>query len=216
MLQRSFGTLSRIYPFPFTDFFRDPHFFKTLREKIVPYLQTFPFLKVWIAGCATGEEAYSIAMLLFEENLLERTHIYCTDVNPSVLAKAEQGSYAFSKIQRGSANYAQAGGGQPWLDYFTVQGTTGMVCPEIKNALTFSKHNLIGDTVFGEMHLILCRNVLIYFTPDLQNQVLTLLTKSLPKRGCLCLSPNETLQGSSVATAYDGSSSQFGIYRLRI
>ncbi len=200
---------------PFTELFRDPDSFRALREQVIPYLHTFPFLKVWIAGCATGEEAYSMAILLYEEGLLDRTQIYCTDVNPTVLATAKKGRYSSEKIQQALTNYEQSGGKNTWLDYFTIQGAIGTVCPKIKQALTFSKHNLTGDEVFGEMHLVLCRNVLIYFNPELQDHVLTLLTKSVSRRGYLCLGPKESFQSSSVSVCYDSCSPENSIFRLR-
>ena len=200
---------------PFTQFFRDPDSFRVLREEIIPYFHTFPFLKVWIAGCASGEEAYSLAILLYEEGLLERTQIYGTDMNPAALAKAERAQYARHNIEESSKSYAQAGGKCNWFDYFTMNGSHGCIIPDIQRALTFSKHNLIGDKVFGEMHLVLCRNVLIYFTHELQEQVINLLTKSLAKRGVLCLGPKESFPSSSVSSRFESRSLPDSIYRLR-
>ncbi len=200
---------------PHTELFRDPDSFKALRSQVIPYLQTFPFLNVWIAGCASGEEAYSMAILLHEEGLLERTRVYCTDVNPSVLAQAELGMYSLEHIQQAMSNYEQSGGTRSWLDYFLIKGARGKIRPDLKHALIFSKHNLIGDEIFGEMHLVLCRNVLIYFNQDLKHHVLALLTKSLVNQGFLCLGPREQLPSSSGSSPFDVLSAPQSIYRLR-
>ncbi len=200
---------------PYTEFFRDPTFFLTLREQVIPHLRTFPFLNVWIAGCATGEEPYSLAVLLYEEGLLERTHIYCTDVNPSVLANTQAGAYRMEKIHGAAANYEQAGGKKKWLEYFTQDGTQGIIQSEFRKALTISKHNLNGDGVFGDMNLILCRNVLIYFNQELQHQVGSLFVKSLVRQGFLCIGQNEYLQSTSLWHRFEQPVPTINVFRLR-
>ncbi|HLP72220.1 MAG TPA: protein-glutamate O-methyltransferase CheR [Bacteroidales bacterium] len=176
-----------------TDMFRDPRFFASLRETAVPILKTYPYLKIWHAGCATGEEVYSLAMLLGEEDMLGRTILYATDFNQAVVQKASEGIYPIEKIKTYAENYYKAGGKGSFTDYFTVKYDSAIVNNSLKKNIVFSDHNLVSDGVFGEMNMIVCRNVLIYFNRELQNRVIGLLYDSLLPGGLLCLGTKETL-----------------------
>ncbi|HEX2921542.1 MAG TPA: protein-glutamate O-methyltransferase CheR [Bacteroidales bacterium] len=176
-----------------TEMFRDPKFFVAVRETVLPILRTYPFIKIWHAGCSTGEEVYSMAILLSEEGLLERTIIYATDFNTQVVKKASEAIYPVENIKQYSANYYKAKGKGEFSDYFTVKYGSAIIDQKLKKSIVFSDHNLVSDGVFGEMNLIVCRNVLIYFNRELQNRVLTLFTDSLIPGGVLCLGTKETL-----------------------
>jgi Methylase of chemotaxis methyl-accepting proteins len=179
-----------------TEMFRDPLFFEAVREQAVPVLKTYPYLKIWHAGCATGEEVYSMAILLKEEGLLDRCTIYATDFNQIALQKAIEGIYPVSKIREYVANYNKAKGKASLTDYFTVQYDNAMVDKSVKKNIVFSDHNLVTDGVFGEMNMIVCRNVLIYFNRELQNKVIQLFFNSLLPGGLLCLGTKETIMFS--------------------
>ena len=178
--------------------FRDPWFYLALREKVIPFLKTFPFINVWQAGCATGEEVYSLAIILKEEGLYERSHIYATDFNDAALEKAKTRIYPLERIKEYSINYQKAGGKQSLADYYRAQYQSVIMDTALQQNITFANHNLATDGVFGEMHLILCRNVLIYFDRDLQSRVLSLFQNSLPYNGFLCLGSKETIHFSKV------------------
>ncbi|MBP8000219.1 MAG: protein-glutamate O-methyltransferase CheR [Chloroflexi bacterium] len=181
-----------------TEMFRDPPFYQTIRERIISYLQTFPFIKVWHAGCATGEEAYSLAILLQEEGLYDRATIFATDFNDEALQKAQEGIYPLKEMRQHTTNYQRAGGRKSFADYYHAQYDLARLDQNLKRNITFANHNLVTDGVFSEVHLVLCRNVLIYFDRTLQNQVLQLLTNSLPLGGFLCLGLKESLHFSTV------------------
>jgi chemotaxis protein methyltransferase CheR len=199
-----------------TEMFRDPKFYASLRQNVVPYLKTYPFIKVWHAGCATGEEVYSLAILLQEEGLYERATIFATDFNEAVLEKAQEGIYALKDIRQYTLNYQKAGGVQPFADYYHAQYESAIMNQALKRNITFASHNLVTDGVFGEMHLIFCRNVLIYFDKTLQNRVLGLFAESLNHGGFLCLGSKETLQFSEVANHFKVIDDQARIYQKRI
>jgi chemotaxis protein methyltransferase CheR len=177
--------------------FRDPHFFVAVREEVVPILKTYPFIKIWHAGCSTGEEVYSIAILLKEEGLLDRCTIYATDFNQVALKKAAEAIYPLEKVKSYYDNYNKAKGKGSLSDYFTVHYDVAMLDKSLKKNVVFSDHNLVTDGVFGEMNIIFCRNVLIYFNRELQNRVYTLFYESLLPGGLLCLGSKETLAFSS-------------------
>jgi chemotaxis protein methyltransferase CheR len=181
-----------------TEMFRDPWFYLTLREKVIPYLKTFPFINVWLAGCATGEEVYSLAILLEEESIYKRARLYATDFNDAALEKAKARIYPLEKMKAYSRNYQKAGGKESLSDYYHARYQSVIFDPDLQKNITFASHNLATDGVFGEMHLILCRNVLIYFTRTLQNRVLTLFRDSLRYNGFLGLGSKETLHFSKV------------------
>ncbi len=196
-----------------TEMFRDPGFYSALRANITAYLQTFPFIKMWVAGCATGEEVYSLAILLKEEGLYERTTIFATDFNEKALEIAKEGIYPLKAMQQYTANYQKAGGCCSFGDYYHAQYATAMMNPMLKTHITFANHNLVTDGVFGEMHMILCRNVLIYFNKSLQSKVLNLLGQSLVYGGFLCLGTKESLRFSDIAPHFKAIDSSYKIYQ---
>lgn len=181
-----------------TEMFRDPSFFLGLRNNVVPYLKTFPFLKIWSAGISTGEEVYSLAILLKEEGLYERSRIYATDFSDTVLEKAKKGIYSSELIKKNTKNYQDSGGKKSFSNYYYADYNSAIFDRSLKENIVFANHNMVADTVFGEMHLILCRNVLIYFDTNLQNRVFQLFFDSLKPNGFLCLGSKETLDFSGV------------------
>jgi chemotaxis protein methyltransferase CheR len=185
-----------------TEMFRDPGFFVAIYEKVIPLLQTYPFLKIWHAGCSTGEEVYSMSILLKEQGLLDRCIIYATDFNQIVLNKAMEAIYPIEKIKGYAENYHKAKGKGSLSDYFTVKYGKAIIDKGLKKNIVFSDHNLVTDGVFGEMNMIVCRNVLIYFNRELQNRVHKLFYESLLPGGILCLGTKETLLFSDVKDNY--------------
>jgi chemotaxis protein methyltransferase CheR len=179
---------------PVSEMFRDPLVFKTLRETVLPLLQTYPRIKVWQAGCATGEEVYSLAIMLEEEGLLERTQIYATDINDSVLHNAEDGIFPMRNLAEYERNYKNAGGKALLSDYFVANDEFFRIHEHLRKKIVFAHHNLVSDGVFCEVQLILCRNVLIYFNDKLQKRVLELFHNSLVRNGFLCLGTRESLR----------------------
>jgi chemotaxis protein methyltransferase CheR len=197
-----FTELLRYLTVQVSDFFRDPTYFRAIRENVVPYLQTYPSLKVWVAGCATGEEAYSLAILLAEEGLLERTLIYATDIHPASLRTAEEGIYDIERVARFSGNYLQAGGKASLADYYTAGFSAAVLDRRLKKSILFSDHSLATDSAFAEVQLVSCRNVLIYFDRGLQERALGVLHDSLCRKGFLGLGSKETLRFSNHAPAF--------------
>lgn len=185
-----------------TEMFRDPGFFKTLRDVVLPKLGTYPFIRIWLAGCSTGEEAYSISIILKELNLLHKSLIYATDLNPIVLEKAALGMFAMSQMKQYSENYISSGGINDFSGYYTANYSLAKFNEELKSKIIFSTHNLVSDHSFNEFQLILCRNVLIYFDRDLQHKVLQLFDDSLEGLGYLALGSKETLDFSPVSSRY--------------
>lgn len=177
-----------------TEMFRDPSFYRTVREELVPVLKTYPFVKIWHAGCATGEEVYSMAILLEEEGLYDRCQIYATDVNSHVLQQAKSGIYNISLLKEYTANYTKSGGRGSLSDYYTARYDSVILSESLKRRIVFAEHNLATDYMFGEMNLIICRNVLIYFNLKLQELVLDLFSESLCNGGFLCLGSKESLK----------------------
>jgi len=196
-----------------TEMFRDPKVFLTLRQKVVPLLKTYPIFKVWHAGCATGEEVYTLAILLTEEDLYDRAQIYATDYNVHSLEIAGKGIYPVDKIKQYTENHHKAGGKVPFSDYYYAQYGSAKMQESLKAKIIFSHHNLVSDSVFGEMNLIMCRNVLIYFDRELQNRVLNLFYQSLEPLGILCLGTKETLAFSDVADKFEIVAKDEKIYR---
>ena len=185
-----------------TEMFRDPHFYKYLREKIIPLLKTYSFLKIWHAGCSTGEEAYSVAILLKEEGMYDRCTIYATDFNQQALDTAREGIFKSNKIKEYSLNYQKSGGTGSLSDHYTSQHDSVIMEKSLKKNIVWANHNLVTDSIFAEVHLILCRNVLIYFNKDLQNKVQKLFFESLVNGGVLCLGSKETLRFSDFSDKY--------------
>ena len=196
-----------------TAMFRDPSFYVSFREIVVPMLRTYPFIRIWHAGCATGEEAYSMAILLQEEGLLDRSRIYATDINEMVLFKAKQGIFPISRMQEYTENYIQAGGKRSFSEYYTSKYDGALFTPSLKQNIVFSQHNLVTDRSFAEFNVILCRNVLIYFDRSLQDRVQGLFYESLVTFGVLCLGSKETLKFSKVEDNYEQLNTRDKIYR---
>lgn len=196
-----------------TEMFRDPWVYQTIRSKVIPWLKTFPFIRIWHAGCATGEEVYAMAILLQEENLTKRTQIYATDLNDEALEKARAGIYSLSRIKEYTRNYQKAGGKGSFSDYYHAKYDAAIMAPELRHNITFANHNLVTDTVFGEMQLIMCRNVLIYFTRPLQNRVLHLFSESLCSSGILCLGTKESIQFSPAHQYFDAIEPEEKIFK---
>lgn len=195
-----------------TEMFRDPSFYCALREKVIPVLKTYPFIKIWHAGCATGEEVYSMAILLEEENLLSSAMLYATDIDDKVLKIARDGIYPIDRIKEYTKNYQKVNGNSAFSDYYTAKYNAAIMNNSLKKNIVFSQHNLVTDGIFGEMHLIICRNVLIYFDKELQNRVLQLFHDSLIRKGILCLGSKESIRFSKVKdafTEYDGKEKIF-------
>lgn len=186
-----------------TQFYRDPEMYRNLREDVLPYLRTYPEIKIWLAGCATGEEVYSLAVLLEEEGLLNRTFIYATDINQNALKKAKEGIFTESVIREAENNYLAAGGKFSMGRYHTAAYGSAIFKESLKEHLVFSDHNLVSDSSFGEMNLIFCRNVLIYFGNSLQSKAFALLDGSLCQGGFLVLGSKESLSYAEIARRYD-------------
>lgn len=185
-----------------TEMFRDPSFFIAVRNTIVPRLETYPHIKVWHAGCATGEEAYSMAIILKEEGLYRKTQIYATDFSFPILEKAKAGIVTKDLIKQYTLNYQKAGGKDSFSQYYTARYDYAKLDHSLKEKIIFAEHNLVTDSVFGEMNMIVCRNVLIYFDRTLQDKVIRLFHESLCPGGFLCLGSKETLQFSSLSNEF--------------
>ncbi|BDY03375.1 protein-glutamate O-methyltransferase CheR [Ferrimonas sp. YFM] len=198
-----------------TEMFRDPWFYQKVREVVVPHLQTYPFIKVWHAGCSSGQEVYSMGILLEEEGLKERVQIYATDFNERILEKARQGIYPMNLVREYTANYQKAGGTGSFCDYYTADYDSAVIKSRLRDKVLFSSHNLVTDSVFGEMNLIFCRNVLIYFNRELQSKVLKLFYDSLCPGGFLCLGSKESIRFSEVADKFEVVSERERIYRKK-
>jgi chemotaxis protein methyltransferase CheR len=198
-----------------TEMFRDPSFFRVLREKVLPVLQDYPPIKIWHAGCATGEEAYSIAILFKETGIEDMVRIYATDANQTVLSRAKEGIYSLERMQQYTVNYQKAGGRASFADYYTSRYGNAIMNTDLRKCIVFSDHNLVTDEVFGDMDLILCRNVMIYFSKALQERVFRIFTKSLCGGGFLCLGAKESIRYSSVSDQYDAFLEGYKIYRKR-
>jgi chemotaxis protein methyltransferase CheR len=208
-----FSELLRFLTVQVSDMFRDPIYFQALREHVVPYLDTYAAIKVWVAGCATGEEAYSLAILLHEENLLDRTMIYATDINPDALRIAQEGIYDTDRFAGFSQNYLAAGGKSSLSDYYAAAYSGAVLDRRLKKAIVFTDHSLATDNVFAEVQLASCRNVLIYFEKDLQERALAVLTDAVARRGFLGLGIKETLRFSRHAAAFTECALEARIYR---
>jgi len=185
-----------------TEMFRDPGFYKSLRENAIPILKTYPFLKIWHAGCSSGEEAYSMAILLMEEGLFERTTIYATDFNQQVLNNAKEGIFSNKMMQEYAVNYKLSGGKELFSNYYTSDDDNVIMNQSLKKKIVWANHNLVTDSVFAEVNLILCRNVLIYFDRNLQNKVQSLFYNSLMRGGILCLGTIESLRFTDYSDKY--------------
>jgi chemotaxis protein methyltransferase CheR len=196
-----------------TAMFRDPGFYQVFREEVVPLLRTYPFIRIWHAGCSTGEEVYSTAIVLEEEGLLERTRIYATDINDAVLQQARAGIFPLNRMQEYTENYIRAGGKRSFSEYYTAKYDGALFSPSLTRNIVFSQHNLVTDRSFSEFTVIFCRNVLIYFDRDLQNRVHTLFYDSLVMLGILALGSKESLRFSQYEPCYEKLHPREKLYR---
>jgi chemotaxis protein methyltransferase CheR len=185
-----------------TEMFRDPRFYRSLRENVIAILKTYPFIKIWHAGCSTGEEAYSMAILMQEESLYDRTTIYATDFNQQALNKAKEGIFPNQMMKEYTTNYQLSGGKESFSNYYTSSYDNVIMKQSLKRNIVWANHNLVTDSGFAEVHLVLCRNVLIYFERDLQNKVQSLFYDSLINGGILCLGSKEALHLSHLYNEY--------------
>lgn len=193
--------------------FRDPSFFRALREEALPLLRTYPFIRIWHAGCSTGEEVYSMAILLEEEGLYDRCRIYATDINDAVLQRARAGIFPLEKMQEYTQNYLQAGGTRAFSEYYTAGYGGVRFDPVLTRNVTWAQHNLVTDGSFAECNVIVCRNVMIYFSRPLQERVHELFYKSLARRAVLALGRKESLRLSAFEELYEPLNAREKIYR---
>ncbi|WP_159705412.1 protein-glutamate O-methyltransferase CheR [Massilia sp. 9I] len=208
-----FAQLLQYLTIPVTEMFRDPEYWLALREHVVPFLKTYPSLKLWVAGCSTGEEVYSLAILLQEEGLLERSLIYATDINPASLEAARRGVFKLEAMRQYTENYQKAGGKRAFSDYYTAAYDGALFDRGLTENVTFADHSLATDSVFSETHFVSCRNVLIYFNRKLQDRVLGLFHESLCYRGFMGLGSKESIEFSSYAGRFDVLLRRERIYR---
>jgi chemotaxis protein methyltransferase CheR len=197
-----------------TAMFRDPRFFLAFRQQVVPLLRTYPFIRIWHAGCSTGEEVYSMAILLQEEGLYERCRLYATDMNEPVLRTAREGIYPLAAMKGYTSNYIHAGGKNDFSAYYTAMYDNAIFRPALKKNLVFAQHNLAIDGPFNEFHVIMCRNVMIYFNRRLQARVQGLFSNSLVRFGFLCLGTKESLKYSSHEAMFQEFDDEERIYRM--
>lgn len=198
-----------------TEMFRDPEFYRTVRETVMPVLKTYPFVKIWHAGCASGEEVYSMAILLTEENFGTKYRIYATDFNESILARAKDGIYSLESMRDYTANYRLSGGRAAFSDYYTANYDSAIIARELKQSIVFAHHNLVTDGAFGEMHMIVCRNVLIYFNRQLQERVISLFADSLVRGGFLWIGSKESLRFADVRGDFEPVDEHCRLYRKK-
>ena len=208
-----FAQLLQFLTIPVSEMFRDPPYFLALRQQVVPVLHTYPSVKIWVAGCSTGEEAWSMAILLREEGLLKRTQIYATDINPASIEKARQGIFPLEAVKGYTANYQRAGGSSAFSDYYTAAYGAAKFDPSLCADVIFADHSLATDSVFAETQLVSCRNVLIYFNRNLQDRALGLFHESLCHRGFLGLGSKESIDFSAYATRFDTLAKAERIFR---
>jgi len=185
-----------------SDFFRDPAYFRVIRQQVIPHLRTYPSIKVWIAGCSTGEEVYSFVILFREEGLEDRTIFYATDINPEALRKAEAGVYGLERVQQFTENHRKSGGKSSLSDYYTAAYGGASFDKTLKKNVVFSDHSLVTDSVFAEVQLISCRNVLIYFDRPLQDRAIGLFKDALSRKGFLGLGTKENIRFSQYSYAF--------------
>lgn len=208
-----FAQMLQYFTVQVSEMFRDPAYFLALREEVVPVLDTYPSIKIWVAGCSTGEEVWSLAIMLEEEGLLSRSLIYATDINSEALKTAEAGIYPLDRIAQFSLNYRQAGGKQSLSDYYVASGDGAMFQRGLRKHIVFADHSLATDSVFSEVHFVSCRNVLIYFNRDLQDRAIQLFDESLVHRGFLGLGAKESLRFTARAGNYTELASGQKVYQ---
>ncbi|HEV3224547.1 MAG TPA: protein-glutamate O-methyltransferase CheR [Puia sp.] len=196
-----------------TEMLRDPLFYKAIREEVIPVLATYPFIRIWHAGCSTGEEVYSMAILLKEAGILHKSRLYATDINPGVIEKARSGIFPASQMRKYSENYIQSGGENDFSAYYTANYNLAKFDERLSEKMTFATHNLVVDSSFNEFQLIVCRNTLIYFNKNLQSRVLELFDQSLELLGFLALGSKESLQFSSIEFKFRQTITEQKIWR---
>jgi chemotaxis protein methyltransferase CheR len=199
-----------------SEMFRDPEFYLAFRERVVPFIRTYPTLKCWVAGCASGEEAYSLAIVLHEEGLYERARLYATDLSPAALRRARAGIYPVEQLKQYAQNYQRAHGRDSLTRYFTVAHGHAAIARHLAQHIHFAEHNLASDEVFGEMNVIFCRNVLIYFGRQLQEDVVGLMRRSLIRGGFLCMGTKESLRLTRHADAFEELAPGSRIFRKKL
>ena len=200
---------------PTSEMFRDPSYFKVLRDQVFPVLRTYPSIKVWIAGCSTGEEIYSMAILLEEEGLLDRALLYATDINPASLERAKAGIYPMDRLRLFTTNYQKAGGKREFATYYQANYEGAIFSRHLRSNVVFADHSLATDTVFAEVQLVSCRNVLIYFNRSLQDRAVGLFQESLSNRAFLGLGAKETLRFSRHQLGFEEFNAEEKIYRKK-
>ncbi len=198
-----------------TEMFRDPSFYRALREQVFPLLRTHPFIRVWNAGCSTGEESYSMAIALREEGLLDRTRIYATDIDAGALQRASSGVFPLERMQRYTENYLRAGGTETFSSYYCADGDGARFDPSLGEGVVVAQHNLVTDGSFNEFHLIVCRNVMIYFGSELQEEVLQLFGDSMTRFGILALGRKESIRRSRHEDDFEPLDQAEKIFRRR-
>jgi chemotaxis protein methyltransferase CheR len=208
-----FAQMLQYFTVQVSEMFRDPEYFRCVREQVVPVLKTYPSTKIWVAGCSSGEEVWSLAILLEEEGLLERSLIYATDINPEALARAEAGIYSLDRIAAFSTNYQRAGGTRSLSDYYTADSADVLFDRRLKKRMVFADHSLATDSVFSEMQFISCRNVLIYFMPALQERAIGLFADSLVNKGFLGLGAKESLRFNKHVNRFSEFAARERIYQ---
>jgi chemotaxis protein methyltransferase CheR len=209
----AFSQLLQYLTIPVTEMFRDPSFFASLREHVLPILKTYPSLKIWIAGCSTGQEVVSMAIMLREEGLLDRAILYATDINPQSLETAKRGVFPLEQMKLYTENYQAAGGKRAFSDYYTAAYGGALFDKSLVENVTFADHSLATDSVFSETHLISCRNVMIYFNKRLQDRVFGLFHDSLCHRGFLALGSKESIDFSACAGQFEPLVKRERVYR---
>jgi chemotaxis protein methyltransferase CheR len=209
----AFAQLLQYLTIPVTEMFRDPEYYAAVRTQVVPFLRTYPSLKIWVAGCSTGEEVYSLAILLHEEGLLERSLVYATDINPESLDAARRGVFPLDRMRLYTENYQKAGGTRAFSDYYTAAYGGARFDRALVENVTFADHSLATDSVFSETHFISCRNVMIYFNRRLQDRVLGLFHESLCHRGFLGMGSKESIEFSRYAERFEPLAKRERVFR---
>lgn len=210
-----FAGLLRYMTVQVSELFRDPSYWRALRDRVVPHLSTYPSIRIWIPGCATGEEAYSMAILLYEEGLLDRSQIYATDIDPETINRAAAGVYELARLREFSRNYFSAGGRESLSEYYATAYGRAVFGPGLRDRILFSDHSLATDWAFAEVQLVSCRNVLIYFERPLKDRALSVISAALCARGFLGLGSKEALAFSRYADDYEAVDSRERIYRSK-
>lgn len=198
-----------------TEMFRDPSFFAAIRSELIPQLNKLPLIKIWHAGCSTGEEVYSMAILLKEHNLLDKSIIYATDINQTVLDAAKSGRYSIESFKENELNYRESEGTKKLSDYYTVLNGEVLINEDLKSKIIFSTHNLVSDNAFNQFDLIICRNVLIYFNKSLQDNVLQMFYNSLSENGMLAIGSKETIMFSPIESKMQVINAKWKIWKKK-